>query len=78
MNSISLKQTHLSRRLNPRLAQVLVSQIRALATTGGAHDEAFLDEERLADLLDGARILAYRRCDGVDTHGAALELIDDG
>ena len=57
---------------------MLIRQISALATARRAHDEAFLDEERLTDLLDGAGVLAHRRGDGVDTHRAALELIDDG
>ena len=77
-NGILIKQTHLSRRLKPRLPQMLVSQIGALATTGRAHDEAFLDEEGLTDLFDGARVLAHRRSDGVHAHRTTLELVDDG
>ena len=57
---------------------MLIRQIRALAATRGTHDEAFLDEERLADLLDGARVLSHRSSDGVDAHRTPLELVDDG
>ena len=56
---------------------MLVSQIRAFAATGRAHDEAFLDEEGLADLLDSARVLAHCRGDGIDTDWTTLELVDD-
>ena len=57
---------------------MLVSQIRALAATGCAHDEAFLNKERLADLFNSARVLAYRCGDGVHANGPTLELVDDG
>ena len=73
-----LKQRHLPTWLHPRFSQVLVSQIGTFAATGRAHNETFLDKERLANLLDGAGVLAYRRGDGVHADRAALELVDDG
>ena len=57
---------------------MLVRQLRHLAPTGRALDEALLDEERLVDFLDGAGILAQGGGNGGQTHGASLELVDDG
>ena len=58
--------------------QVLVRQVRHLAPTGRALDEALLDEERLVDFLYRARVLAQGGGDGGQAHGTALELVDDG
>ena len=57
---------------------MLVRQIGTLATTWCAHDEAFLDEEWLADFLDGARVLAHCRGYGIHTYWAAFKLINNG
>ena len=57
---------------------MLIRQIRHLAATGRALDEALLDEEGFIDLLDGAGVFANGGGDGGDAHRAALELIDDG
>lgn len=73
-----LKQTHLPSRLNPRLPQMLVSQIGALATTRRAHNEAFLDKKRLADLFDSAWVLTHCCGYGVHANGATFELVNDG
>ena len=57
---------------------MLIGQIRHLAATGCAFDEALLDEEGFIDLFDSTRVFADGRSDGGDAYGAALELIDDG
>ena len=57
---------------------MLISQIGAFAATGCAHDEAFLDEERLADLFNGAGVLTHRRGNGIHANWPTLELVDDG
>src|SRR5438445_7990621 len=41
-----------------RQPQVLVCELRRLATAGGAADEPFLHEERLVDVLQRADVLA--------------------
>src|SRR6185436_544294 len=43
-----------------------------------ALQESVLDEERLVDLLEGARVLADGGGDGADTDRPAVELLDDG
>ena len=57
---------------------MLVGQGRGFAAARGAHEVALLDEVGLVDLLHGAGILAHGGGYGVDTHGATLELVDDG
>ena len=61
-----------------RSSHVLIRQIRHLAATGRALDEALLDEEGFIDLLDGAGVFADGGGDGGDAHRPALELVDDG
>src|SRR5690606_29093744 len=41
--------------------------------TGGTLQEAVLDQERLVDLLDRARVLRDRRGDGPDAHWTSIE-----
>ena len=57
---------------------MLVRQLRHLAPTGRALDEALLDEERLVDFLYRAGVLAQGGGDGGQAHGTALKLVDDG
>ena len=57
---------------------MLVGQVGDFAAARGALDESLLDEERLIDLFHSAGVLADGGGDGVDTHGSALELVDDG
>ena len=55
-----------------------VGEFGDFAASGRAFDEAFLDEERLVNLFDGACVFAYGCGYRVDSHGASLELVDDG
>ena len=57
---------------------MLVGQLGDHTSAGSALDESLHDEIRLVNLLDSAGILAEGRGDGVDTHGAATECVDDG
>ncbi len=59
-------------------AEVAVGELGHLAATGGALQEALLDEEGFVDFLDCAGILSYRCADGAETDGTTLELVDDG
>ena len=58
--------------------QVLVSEFGHFASSGRALDEAFHDKVGLVHVFDSAGILAHSRGDGVQAHGSALELVDDG
>ena len=53
-----------------------VGQLRSLAASGGALDEALLDKERLVHILYRACLLAYGRGDGVQADRPALEFLD--
>ena len=59
-------------------AEVVVGKAGGHAATWRALDEAFHDEERLIDLLNGTCVLADGGGDGAETNGTATELIDDG
>ena len=58
-------------------SEVLVGQRRRLAAAGRALEEALLDQERLVDLLDRPGLFAHGRGHGVQTHGTAVEFLDD-
>src|SRR5213593_5183504 len=47
------------------------------AAARGAGEEALLHQERLVHLLERPRVLAHRGADRLQSHGAALELLDD-
>ena len=53
-------------------------QVGGFASAGGAHQVALLNQERLIDLLDGARVFAHCGGDGAQAYRTALELVDDG
>src|SRR5690554_1613153 len=55
-----------------------VSQVGSLPSAGCAFDKSLLDKERLIDLFNGSGIIAHSCGNGGDTHGTAVELIDDG
>ena len=55
-----------------------VGEFGDFAASGRAFDEALFDEERLVNLLDGACVFSYGCGYRVDSHGASLELVDDG
>ena len=57
---------------------MVVSEAGGHAATGRALDEAFHDEERLVDFLDGTGVLADGGGNGAETDRTATELIDDG
>ena len=57
---------------------MLVGEGGGFATTGGALDEAFLDEVRLVDILDGAGVFAEGGGDVGEADGTSIELVDDG
>jgi len=59
-------------------AEVLVGEGGGFATAGGALDEAFLDEVRLVDILDGAGVFAEGGGDVGEAYGTSIELVDDG
>ena len=59
-------------------AEVVVGKASGHTAAGRALDEAFHDEERLIDLLDGTCVLADGGGDGAETDGTATELIDNG
>ena len=58
-------------------SEMFVGEVGGDASAWCAHEIALLDEERLADLLDGARFFADGCGDGVDAHRSALEFLDD-
>lgn len=58
-------------------SKVVVGHLRGYSSTLGAHNEAFLDKERLIDLLERALILADGRSDRVGSHRPTLEGGDD-
>ena len=57
---------------------MFVGQVGDFPSAWRASDEAFLDEERFVDLLDGAGVFADGGGNGGDAYGSALELVDDG
>ena len=59
-------------------AEMLVGKEGGFASARGALDEAFLDEVRFIDILDGTGIFAHRCRDRIESDRAATELIDDG
>src|SRR3989475_1954459 len=50
---------------------------RSDAAARGAGEEALLHQERLVHLLERPRVLAHGGADRLQSHGAALELLDD-
>src|SRR5262245_51453544 len=66
-----------ARALRHFQAEMLVSVAGGDAAARGAHDEALLDEIGLDDVLDGAALLAERRCQALDADRTAVELLDD-
>ena len=58
-------------------SEVFVGEVGGDASAWGAHEIAFLDEERLAHLFDGACFFADGCGDGVDAHRTTLEFLDD-
>ena len=60
------------------LAEVLVGEEGRFAATGGAFDEAFLDEVGFIDILDRTGVFAHGCCDRIEADRSATELIDDG
>ena len=59
-------------------AQMAVGEFRSFTATGGALDEALLDEVGFVNVLYRTGIFAHGRSDGIEAHGSAAELIDDG
>ena len=60
------------------LAEVLVGERGGFAATRGAFDEAFFDEVRFIDVLDGAGVFAHGGCNRIESDRSTTELIDDG
>ena len=58
-------------------AEVAEGQVGGGTALRRAVDEAFHNQVGLVDLFDGAGVLAEGGGDGLDAHGAALELVDD-
>ena len=56
---------------------MFISQRSRFAAARGAFEEAFLDQERLVDLLDCPGLFAYGRSHGVQAYGTAVEFLDD-
>ena len=59
-------------------AEMLVGKEGGFAATRGALDEAFLDEVRFIDILNGTCIFAHRCRNRIESDGTATELVDDG
>ena len=60
-----------------RESQVPERRFGGFAAAGRAFEEAFLDQERLVNLLDRSGVFADGRGDGVQSYGTAAELFDD-
>src|SRR5216117_665849 len=60
-----------------REPEVAVGAPRGAAAARGAGEEPLLHEERLVHLLERAGIFPHRRRDRGQSHGAAVELLDD-
>lgn len=52
-------------------SEVTEGEVGHFSASGGAFDEAFLDEEGFVDLLDGAAVLAKGGGNGGETYGTA-------
>src|SRR5581483_7565058 len=59
-------------------AEVQVSVPRDHAASSGAHEKTLLNQKRLDDILERAPLLADGHRETVDSHRAAIELLDDG
>src|SRR5256885_5118554 len=76
--TLAVEHRRLFRTPGWREAEVLVRARRRASAARRAGEKALLHQERLVHLLERARVLAHGGGDGRETHGSALELLDDG